>query len=698
MPRRVKEEERIEMIIRGLLKQPENRRCINCNSLGPQYVCTTFWTFVCTNCSGVHREFTHRVKSVSMAKFNEEEITALQAGGNERARQIYFKAWDPQRNYYPDGSNLHRLREFVKHVYIDRKYAGENNKLSMIKLDSRNNSYEQRPFEKSNWGARDDFLERPSFERTSNSGRDDFYERSSFEKSSPSIRNNRISFKDILEERSPRYIQENVRSSSYRHRPTRFEIVDDRFRDDGSVKHYDRHSNKESRAGSRSPGSQRSTARSLPAIRPVKDILGEKVPALTIGGPPKANDGKDAEGSAARGQKAADATIPGPTGGKQKQYKTVNLSSLIDFDVKPEPTDNKAEPQAQLTASESNNESSSVASPTTQMATNTPNVNSVESLLFEWSAPVTSPSAGTSQTSAGATAAQLNSSKATDVGTIKAPEVSNNIGALAITIMEHDQPLHSNSRDPQVHQLPSKQENQTFVSPPGNTSTNAQQSATSVEALYNQQWNKSPASKDLRPVRSVSLEHSSQAANPGDGSTPTSRKEIPQDLFTSSFTSFTPAVASWQMHPPHGTGYGMQFHPPVMSVAAFPNPPKPKNPFDIGDDRFQVQAAMFPSMSSLQGPLPKMPASTALESQPSPYAIALSSHLSPYGMNMPLVPGAYMGQLPNNMPLTRPQGIANFGRSEDAFASLNPIQQASGTDSLPAAPNSSLSRVGNPFG
>ncbi|CAL5389104.1 unnamed protein product [Camellia sinensis] len=50
---------------------------------GPQYVCTTFWTFVCTNCSGVHREFSHRVKSVSMAKFNTEEVNALQAGGNE---------------------------------------------------------------------------------------------------------------------------------------------------------------------------------------------------------------------------------------------------------------------------------------------------------------------------------------------------------------------------------------------------------------------------------------------------------------------------------------------------------------------------------------------------------------------------------------------------------------------------------------
>jgi hypothetical protein len=29
------------------------------------------------------REFTHRVKSVSMAKFSAEEVSALQAGGNE---------------------------------------------------------------------------------------------------------------------------------------------------------------------------------------------------------------------------------------------------------------------------------------------------------------------------------------------------------------------------------------------------------------------------------------------------------------------------------------------------------------------------------------------------------------------------------------------------------------------------------------
>uniref|UniRef100_A0A0E0HHA2 Arf-GAP domain-containing protein n=1 Tax=Oryza nivara TaxID=4536 RepID=A0A0E0HHA2_ORYNI len=102
MGSRVKEEERNERAIRALLKLPGNRRCINCNSLGPQYVCTSFSTFVCVSCSGIHREFTHRVKSISMAKFTSQEVSALQEGGNERGKEIYLKHWDFQGQPLPD--------------------------------------------------------------------------------------------------------------------------------------------------------------------------------------------------------------------------------------------------------------------------------------------------------------------------------------------------------------------------------------------------------------------------------------------------------------------------------------------------------------------------------------------------------------------------------------------------------------------
>ncbi|XP_017248004.1 probable ADP-ribosylation factor GTPase-activating protein AGD14 isoform X1 [Daucus carota subsp. sativus] len=119
-----KSEERNEKIIRGLMKLPPNRRCINCNSLGPQYVCTTFWTFVCITCSGIHREFTHRVKSVSMSKFTSQEVEALQKGGNQRARETFLNAWDQHMQRFPDSSNADKIREFIKAVYVDKKYAG----------------------------------------------------------------------------------------------------------------------------------------------------------------------------------------------------------------------------------------------------------------------------------------------------------------------------------------------------------------------------------------------------------------------------------------------------------------------------------------------------------------------------------------------------------------------------------------------
>ncbi|OEL38656.1 putative ADP-ribosylation factor GTPase-activating protein AGD14 [Dichanthelium oligosanthes] len=119
-----REEERNEKIIRGLMKLPPNRKCINCNSVGPQYVCTNFWTFICLSCSGIHREFTHRVKSVSMSKFATQEVRALEQGGNQRARDIYLKDWDWQRMRLPVNTNPDRIREFIRAVYVDKKYAG----------------------------------------------------------------------------------------------------------------------------------------------------------------------------------------------------------------------------------------------------------------------------------------------------------------------------------------------------------------------------------------------------------------------------------------------------------------------------------------------------------------------------------------------------------------------------------------------
>jgi hypothetical protein len=59
------------------------------------------------DCASCSREFSHRIKSISMAKFTAGEVQALQAGGNEHARELYFKDWDPVRNPLPDNRQVH---------------------------------------------------------------------------------------------------------------------------------------------------------------------------------------------------------------------------------------------------------------------------------------------------------------------------------------------------------------------------------------------------------------------------------------------------------------------------------------------------------------------------------------------------------------------------------------------------------------
>ncbi|CAI9094397.1 OLC1v1030124C1 [Oldenlandia corymbosa var. corymbosa] len=613
MPKKIKEEERIEKIIRGLLKLPENKRCINCNSLGPQYVCTTFWTFVCTNCSGVHREFTHRVKSVSMAKFSAEEVNALQAGGNERARQIYFKAWDPHRNSFPDGSNLHRLRDFIRHVYLDRKYSGaisnevrpvnspsakSNDKLSMIKAGGRDDYQQRSSFEGSSYGAREDFFEIRSFRAL------DQFERHSFENSTSSRKNDDRNPRHYSEERnSPQYRQDKPRSGSHSSRTPRFEIVDDRFRKDrvGSIKRYGfhRHSNEDSRARSSSPVSQKSSDGASPvAPRPLKDILGDKASSLKVGESSKANK---VDGSSKVQMAGSSNNIPAEK--KVEETKAVNtLRSLIDFDG-PESAATSEVEQKQKT---NDTPDTSVTSAKTQIVSANTNENSLEALLFGLAPDGEIPSVSTSAPST---------------------VVPDNTSATQATATN------------QLQLVPMQQSLPCAV--PTENSTSPAQQSNNPEASHNQSSNLELALVSGTQTNASSeqaLQVASTAAPQGNTSgnepVPNSRQELPANLFASSYSPFPTSVPSWQSRPPYGMGYGMQYHHTAMPIRPTPDSGKSRNPFDIGDDGPQLEATTFPSMSSVQGALPNTALSLGLQPQASPYAAPFPPQ-GPYGMMIP---------------------------------------------------------------
>ncbi|KAK1437533.1 hypothetical protein QVD17_03327 [Tagetes erecta] len=629
MGSRLKEDERNERAIRNLLKLPENRRCINCNSLGPQYVCTSFWTFVCTTCSGIHREFTHRVKSVSMAKFTTQEVSALQGGGNASAKEIYFKEWDAQRQSFPDSSNVERLRDFIKHVYVDRRYSGERSfdKPPRAKMGesegSRSPTYEN---------------ERRYSDRPSPGGRSDGSSRNSYD-----------------ERHSPGY------DPDFRKSPARPDVVNDWRREDrfGNGKKSDgKFSDGGFRVEGRSPDRQSDTSISSPPIvRPVRDILGDSVSPLRVIEPPKANGSRPANDSF-QTQRTMSSSSLASSNGNPTDLRTE--TSLIDFDADPDPPSTAPGSQTQPTVSSNNNWASFDSSPVIKSTQHLPPSSNLFDVLSELSVP-----------------ASGNNPVVANVQMPPAPAVT--------------QPstfnTFGNSGDGDHWQNVQSQQNSI-------PATGVQLSTSS----FSQPWNTSGTQVTTSAPSADSHVPSTIVAKAAV------KQELPADLFTSSYSPFSAQGPGWYPTPQYGMGYNMQYNLPQQPMPpAFVQPSKSSNPFDLNESPL-VQATTFPSMAPLQSALPTMGPPTGVQqtlgvAAPAPTWMAHQSMppLGPsYGSSMPS--GAFMGQVPANIPPQPSSQLGNFGFDMTSFGSLNNTnQQQSGLyAAAPAVTPNNFSS--NPFG
>ena len=82
-------------LIEDFRNQNENKKCFDCNEKvikyflliidlqGTTYLVTDFGIFVCSTCSGIHREMCHKVKGVGMSNFNEKEAEFVLKHGND---------------------------------------------------------------------------------------------------------------------------------------------------------------------------------------------------------------------------------------------------------------------------------------------------------------------------------------------------------------------------------------------------------------------------------------------------------------------------------------------------------------------------------------------------------------------------------------------------------------------------------------
>ncbi|XP_019436655.1 PREDICTED: probable ADP-ribosylation factor GTPase-activating protein AGD14 [Lupinus angustifolius] len=674
----LKEDEKNERIIRGLLKLQHNRRCINCNSLGPQYVCTNFWTFICANCGGIHREFTHRVKSVSMSKFTSQEVKALQEGGNQHAKEIYFKEWDAQHQSFPDSSNVNRLRDFIKHVYVDRRFTGErtNDKPPRVTTDDKEDSYENRRVETDQGGSKSPPFERRYDDRSSSGGR------------------------------SPGYDEESRQYGDYKRGFGYPPVVNDWRREDHRIS--------ESQSPERTKDLDSSSS---PVVRPVRDILGENVIPLRISDPPKPDSGGAAYGSALTQRNASSTSLTSNNANPMPEdVKLETIKSLIDFDADPEPPaapaisqaqqTNMSQPAVQPANPSDDNWASFGVAPGAKATPRPANINTLESVLSQLSVPASSPAHVPGVQGGGPASSFTFASGPARVGGFSAFPQS---GALApspgFTTVS---PLNNSG------QWANFQHYQPLFPVTVNQSTTQQFTPPVGGAVNNQPWNAPSVQRHPSTPMPHAYHHASKPANDTISSVvsqpstvevnPSGRKALPEDLFTVKYSSFPAPVRGWQMGPPRGMGIPMQYNN-VVPVGSFPQPTRSTNPFDIGSEQAPNQAPTFPSMSPLQGALPSVAPSVSVHlsgpSYPShawtplpssSYVSVLPAQAQTHGLAFG--PRAYMGQqMPTNMGQHVPPNIPiPIPRQES-----NPYQQLTGNSSTNPNPHP-FPGGGNPFG
>jgi len=112
-------------VLKELLKEEGNRECVDCGAKGPQWASWSLGVFLCINCAGIHRSLgTHitKVKSATLDKWTDEQLSNMVSIGNARAR-AYYEANVPDRILTPrEGSSAYSLDNWIRSKYEKKSY------------------------------------------------------------------------------------------------------------------------------------------------------------------------------------------------------------------------------------------------------------------------------------------------------------------------------------------------------------------------------------------------------------------------------------------------------------------------------------------------------------------------------------------------------------------------------------------------
>ncbi|XP_076319213.1 stromal membrane-associated protein 1-like isoform X2 [Tachypleus tridentatus] len=118
-------QEKCQTILCQLLREEDNKYCVDCDAKGPRWASWNLGVFLCIRCAGIHRNLgvhISKVKSVNLDTWTPEQVGLLQEMGNSRARAIY-EANLPDNFSRPRSDSL--LETFVRDKYEHKRFIAK---------------------------------------------------------------------------------------------------------------------------------------------------------------------------------------------------------------------------------------------------------------------------------------------------------------------------------------------------------------------------------------------------------------------------------------------------------------------------------------------------------------------------------------------------------------------------------------------